>query len=62
MVKIKVMNLNDYLNVPFISGISREEKNSLSKLTFQDIWDVSSSENTRMINHNLSRCEIGRVV
>lgn len=60
--KIKVMNLNDYLNVPFISGISREEKNSLSKLTFQDIWDVSSSENTRMINHNLSRCEIGRVV
>ena len=60
--KIKIKNLNDYLKVPFISGISREDRNKINKLTFQDIWCDLSVENIRLINHNLSLCEIGSAV
>ena len=55
--KLKIKNLNDYLKIPFISGITREERNKIKKTTFQDIWDDSINKN--LLAHNLSICEIG---
>ncbi|ADO67150.1 hypothetical protein crov117 [Cafeteria roenbergensis virus] len=60
--KVKIKNLNDYLTIPFISGISREEKNKITKITFQDIWDINTPETIKLLNHNLSICEMGNAV
>ena len=37
--KIKIQDLNNHLKHPFISGISKKEKEQLNKTLFQDIWN-----------------------
>lgn len=53
--KLKIKNLNNYLKYPFISNISLKEKESLDKITFQDIMNSDRSDKASILSYNLSK-------